>query len=617
MYINGNPDLSDPSNKVEARNYALGLNRVGVAPVPCSFAFGEVRGGVDCNLVDPRFWFSGDPVANGGDGVGWICTENRDMRQMTNTGPFVLKKDEENEIVLAYVVGKGVNPLDGITVARAIDDGAQTIFDLNFLAPSPPPAPVVTLSSSDDFIDISWDTPAQVTYVNSQPSWDLKFEGYQVFAFKQNITEDFVDGQPNSVLIGSYDLADFIENIYLENSQNGGIDLLYPVGTQLDSTIYMDPATGRIRLRIYNDPFETNIPVTKGKPYYFAVTSYALNYDALRYKPDPSIPLSEETVGDYYLDAGSFAQQAENIRTINSILVGESALNPPVPVQPSNQISGASMGEVGYDVINNDELTGQTYEVTFFKNDTSVAYSMFWKLNNLSTGALLQDSMLSYTYGSSVVDQPLTDGFITKVEDQDAAIGLPTYNPPGDLWYNFNGTPVDSIYTRGIYYPGKDLVLQTPYNKTQTLPQPYYKPNHPYPDTIKSTYITTDKMRKVEIRFGEEGFGKAYRYLTGYKRPPIPGQGSAATNWLFAEAITSADTISGTQTYPIGNWDEVNNRPFGFVDVPFQAWVVDEQYNEEYQLAVGFIESRQAGQLFSGRKSRWYLESRSRYTEDR
>ena len=105
-------------------------------------------------------------------------------------------------------------------------------------------------------------------------------------------------------------------------------------------------------------------------------------------------------------------------------------LNPPVPVQPSNQISGASMGEVGYDVINNDELTGNTYEVTFFKNDTSVAYSMFWKLNNISTGALLQDSMLSYTYGTQVVDQIVTDGFITKVELQDAKIGLPTYNPP-------------------------------------------------------------------------------------------------------------------------------------------------------------------------------------------
>ncbi len=131
-----------------------------------------------------------------------------------------LVKNEENEIVLAYVAGRGVNPLDGITVARAIDDGAQTIFDLNFLAPSPPPPVQVTLSSSDDFIDISWDTPDQVTYINSQPSWDLKFEGYEVWAFKTNIAEDFVSGQPNSVLLATYDLDDFIENVYLEDSPN-------------------------------------------------------------------------------------------------------------------------------------------------------------------------------------------------------------------------------------------------------------------------------------------------------------------------------------------------------------------------------------------------------------
>ena len=83
----------------------LGLNSNGDPVVPCTFAYGEVNG-VDCNLVDPRFWFSGDPVTD----IGWICTENRDMRQMTNTGPFVLAKDEENEIVLAYVVGRGVTP---------------------------------------------------------------------------------------------------------------------------------------------------------------------------------------------------------------------------------------------------------------------------------------------------------------------------------------------------------------------------------------------------------------------------------------------------------------------------------------------------------------------------
>ncbi len=583
MYINGLSGISDPNNKNEARNYMLGLNSNGDPVLPCSFAYGEVRGGVDCNLVDPRFWFSGDPVTD----VGWVCTENRDMRQMTNSGPFILEKDEENEIVLAYVVGRGAAPLEGITVARAIDDGAQTIFDLNFLAPSPPPAPEFTLSSSDDFIDISWDTPDQVTYINDVPSWNLRFEGYQVWAFKTNISEDFVSGQPNSVLLASYDLKDFIQSVYLQNSQTGGLDLLYPVSppaNQLDSLTYKDPTTGRIRLRVFNDPFDANIPVTKGKPYYFAVTSYALNYDALLYKPDPAVLIDSVTLigptGDYYLSSSAFAQQAENIRTIQSIVVGEDALNPPVVVQPANKISGASLGDVGYDVVDNDALTGQSYEVSFFKNDTSVAYSMFWKLSNISTGALLQDSMLSYTYGSTSVDLPITDGFIARVELQDATIGLPTYNPAGDVWYNYVGSPVDSLFSRGPYYMGTDLI------PTGDLPFPFQGSPNP---NKRSTYITSDKLRTVEIRFGDEGVGKAYRYINGYKRYPPPQNWAANNTFQYAEAITSSDTIGKG---PIGMWDEVNDRALGFVDVPFTVWVVDGQYDEEYQLAVGFMEAR-------------------------
>ncbi len=37
---------------------------------PCNWLYGEVRGGVQCNEVDPYFWLSGDPVSN----IGWICT---------------------------------------------------------------------------------------------------------------------------------------------------------------------------------------------------------------------------------------------------------------------------------------------------------------------------------------------------------------------------------------------------------------------------------------------------------------------------------------------------------------------------------------------------------------
>lgn len=614
-YINGDANLNDPSTKEEARFYMEGKTRQGDIPDPCTWPYGNAGNFPGCDTTDARFWFSGDPVANNGMGSGWLCANEVDQRQMTNTGPFVLYKDNEanrqagklieNEIVVAYVVGRGSAPLDGITKARAIDDGAQNIFDLNFLAPTPPPAPVVTLSSSDDFIDISWETVKQDTFSSVTPTWNMQFEGYQVWAFKTDIAEDIVAGEENSVLLAIYDKADFIDDIYIENSETGGIEgPIYKRSSdsnQLDSMIYADPATGRIRLRVSEDPFIAGQKIVKGRPYYFAVTSYAINWLSLVYKPGPGQPIG--TQGDYYLSSFAFAQAAENIRTVNSIVVGESELNPPVPVQPSNKISGFSLGNVGYDVINNTALTGDTYEVTFSKDSSSVPYSMYWKLTNLSTGSVLVPESKSYTYGNQAVNQVVTEGFITKVEMSNATIGFPTYDPPDDVWYlltdpkiDYTSSRVDSLFSRGIWYPGKDLVTETPFYELKTLPYPWA--NNPHPDTVSSTYITTDKMRTVELRFGEEGFGKAYRYINGYKRPPI-GQGAAAYRFLYAEAINGVDTVIGGINYPIDKWDAANDRPIGFVDVPFQAWVVDEQHNEEYQLAVGFIESRQNGTLFS------------------
>jgi hypothetical protein len=212
---------------------------------------------------------------------------------------------------------------------------------------------------------------------------------------------------------------------------------------------------------------------------------------------------------------------------------------------------------------------------------------MFWKLTNLSTGTPLQDSSLSYTYGLPVVNQKITDGFITKVEQQDATIGMVTYEPPGDEWYNFTGSRIDSLYSRGIWYVGTDLVL------TGYMPYPFAPPG----PNNRSTYLTSDKLRKVELRFGEEGVGKAYRYINGYKRYDVTHP--ADNTYPYAERITSTDTVKNNQNYPIGKWDEVNNRPFGFVDVPFTAWVVDEQHGEEYQLAVGFIEARKNSANFT------------------
>jgi hypothetical protein len=122
-YQQSDPTLGDPNTEFEARFYMEGLNQVGEVHDPCTVNLGAVLGGVDCETVDPRFWYSGDPVTS----VGWINVVATDQRQMQNTGPFQLKVGQEVEIMVAYIVGQGSDPLSSITVARDIDFGASSI----------------------------------------------------------------------------------------------------------------------------------------------------------------------------------------------------------------------------------------------------------------------------------------------------------------------------------------------------------------------------------------------------------------------------------------------------------------------------------------------------------
>jgi hypothetical protein len=138
FFTGGTPDLRDPNTAVEARNYILGGDRQGDLPNPCNFAFGQVRGGVDCHEVNPRLWFSGDPVEN----IGWMCDQNRDSRDLVSTGPFKLEKDKPQEIIIAYVIGRGSDPLNSVTVARENVQSAIEEYQSNFatMTYTPPPA---------------------------------------------------------------------------------------------------------------------------------------------------------------------------------------------------------------------------------------------------------------------------------------------------------------------------------------------------------------------------------------------------------------------------------------------------------------------------------------------
>lgn len=127
-YQSSDPVLGDPSTEFDARNYMLGRRRNGSVVNPCTWNLGQVRGGVNCNLVNPFYWYSGDPEAN----YGWINIVSTDQRMCVHTGPFSLETGKPITIIVGYTIGHGNDPLNSVTEGKITSAFVQQFYQSNF-----------------------------------------------------------------------------------------------------------------------------------------------------------------------------------------------------------------------------------------------------------------------------------------------------------------------------------------------------------------------------------------------------------------------------------------------------------------------------------------------------
>jgi hypothetical protein len=163
-YEDGDPFQGEPRTPSEARNYLNGLQRNGSIADPCTYQYGEVRGGVDCNTVDPHYWYSGDPVTN----VGWINTEARENHAIFSLKPFNMQADQVKEVMLAYIIGTGADALSSVTNAKLLSDQIQEFYEDNFGYP--------IILSTDDLLNIVNEFKLEQNYPNPfNPSTKIRF----------------------------------------------------------------------------------------------------------------------------------------------------------------------------------------------------------------------------------------------------------------------------------------------------------------------------------------------------------------------------------------------------------------------------------------------------------
>jgi len=119
---------SSPVSMYQERYFLLGKDQYGNIFDPCLYGQGQVLGGINCANINPSYMYSGDPVTQ----TGWVNTTPQDQQLTLNTGPFKLEKDKPVDIMAAYVVGRGSDYLNSITITKDYAASVIRYYSSNF-----------------------------------------------------------------------------------------------------------------------------------------------------------------------------------------------------------------------------------------------------------------------------------------------------------------------------------------------------------------------------------------------------------------------------------------------------------------------------------------------------
>lgn len=525
-------------------NLLRGLAPNGIKYNPCTFELGVVVGGVDCNQVNPLFLFSGDPVEN----RGWINNSVYDIRAFLNVGQFSLEKNKPVDIIVAYAVGRGTNALNSITEARKVASINKSYFDLNLIPTKYLPETELKARSFENKLDIYWTTSNDfqfkdlITTLTNDTLANIEFEAYELWAHS---TPELYYGPDTtrSKRIAGFDVKNDIENLYYLEEDRVSIKNIFSNYSQLDPQIYSNSENGYIFVSIETNPF-TGKKLKKGERLYFSLRKLFLNKTSTELVKIQNVPKS-------YLIPFSHFGLREKVSDLYEFRVGED-FNTPINLsaKPVAALNNTTESEITFEEVDNSQLTDDDYQLSFFRDVSTTEYSMFWRLKNLSKNRIVLDSQKIYY---NIDQRPIVvEGLYPKIKWILPEIKKVIYQPDSNKWFQDFKFKVS-----GIFYAGSERVYGFSAREISPLTTLGLK---------KSNLTTFDKLRKIEIRFGQTQ--KAYRFIS---------------NTLGNIYQSAASTIGESGIGKPGEY---------FVEVPFQVWINDNRFGEERQLTCAFIEAR-------------------------
>lgn len=523
-YINGDAILYDPETKEECWNVMTGLTPAGKDFI--NSKTGETS----------KFIASGDPVT----GEGWLDIHDDppgDRRFLMSSGPFEMAPGDTQEIVGSIIIASGSDNLSAITAMKYYDRFAQNAFDSNFELATPP-QPEVEVTELDKGVLLTWDKNADEVqhYQYKTASADYRFEGYNVYQ-GESMTGPWKR-------IATYDVKNGITMIVDDKfDQNYGMVLQQPVQFGTDAGV-------ENHIYITKDALRGNVALINNRKYYFAVSCYIYDNDAL--------PKVVESALEGYL-AIPRPYPALNLDY-------HAAYGDTIAVE---NLGGQANALIVPKVVNPASLTGETYEIRF---DSLDATEDVYFINEDGE----QDTTTTNLYWSLNVVDP------TKSYGQDGYVVRSVIPKETDFF----------SYSTNRFYDGFSLIVRD--IATQLVPKitnPFRELTQTIPAGLDSLQQTKVDARlagdaSAELTGGKSAMFNAWAAVGLMPNPPLPsdkqmmsnleirfkgpGEGQNITIWPV-QAVTSgqwADSVM-LKTAPFEVWDVENNKQLNALMVTF------------------------------------------------
>ncbi|MCX6120924.1 MAG: T9SS type A sorting domain-containing protein [Ignavibacteriales bacterium] len=372
------------------------------------------------NIVTP-FCMPGDPTK----GLGWIDgidLQSGDRRMLSVHGPITIQYRDTAEVVVAFVAGMGSNNISSVQVMKYNTTFSQYAMNQLFDLPTPPLAPQVSITESDNQITLNWGEDEQkYTELENYRSKTFVFEGYNVYQLPSPSS-----ALSEGVRLVTYDLADPMTVIYNnEVDPNSGYVVSVPkmFGSNNGIKRYLTITQDALRRR----------PLVNGQEYYFVVTAYG--YDASFTSPFSYLEsrVLVNTVIPHRQNPGTVVQSTHG------------------QILPVNHSTGVSTLGISPTVVSPDLLTGHQYEVTFFATDSSLADGLDettanpisvnqpnvkWKLRDVTKDSVLYIERGFTTANNSIIKDGLQwklNGIPWYLYGNTLEINSVTYTPTANL----------------------------------------------------------------------------------------------------------------------------------------------------------------------------------------